>query len=271
VGEEIKSASFAPKDFDGFAIRLTEETAVARRMFEEGAFSESGYSLGFEIEAWLLDHSFFPNPVNEAFLEAINDPLVVPELSRFNVELNCTPAVIAGDVFSRMIRDLTDLWARCEQVAHGLDTNVVMIGTLPVIRDEDLRLQNLSPLKRYYALNHEVVRRRGGRAIRVAINGHDSLVSEHHDVLLEAATTSFQIHLKTPASLAHHYWNASAMASGPLIAASGNAPFLFGKDLWRETRIPLFEQAVDLPGSRGIQRVGFGAGYLERSLFELFA
>src|SRR5678816_4552932 len=94
MGEEIKSASFAAADFARFEQRLRQETATAREMFDNNAFSESGYSLGFEIEAWLLDHAFFPNPVNEAFLEAINDPLVVPELSRFNVELNCTPAVI---------------------------------------------------------------------------------------------------------------------------------------------------------------------------------
>ncbi len=271
MGEEIKSASFAPADFDRFGKRLHQETAIAREMFASNAFSEQGYSLGFEIEAWLLDHGFFPNPVNEAFLKAMHHPLVVPELSRFNVELNCTPAPVVGDVFSRMAGELTDLWGKCEAVAHGLDANIVMIGTLPVIRDADLSLSNLSPLKRYAALNHEVLRRRGGHDIHIAISGKDSLRSRHHDVMLEAATTSFQIHLKTPAALAHLYWNASAMASGPLIAAAANAPYLFGKDLWRETRIPLFEQAVDLPGSNGVQRVGFGHGYLKASLFELFA
>jgi hypothetical protein len=193
----------------------------------------------------------------------------VPELSRFNVELNCTPAALEGDVFSRMAAELSQLWDRCERVAHTLDGNIVMIGTLPVIRDQDLTLANLSPLKRYYALNHEVLRRRNGRPVRISIAGRDSVASEHCDVMLEAATTSFQIHLKTPAARAHLYWNASAMISGPLLAASANAPFLFGKDLWDETRIPLFEQAVDLPGSGGVKRVGFGEGYIS-SLYELF-
>ena len=74
-----------------------------------------------------------------------------------------------------------------------------MIGTLPTIRDEDLTLANMSPLNRYYALNNEVLRRRGGRPLRVDISGRDHLVSEHRDVMLEAATTSFQVHLKAPA------------------------------------------------------------------------
>ena len=40
-----------------------------------------------------------------------------------------------------------------------------LIGTLPTIRDEDLTLANMSPLNRYYALNSEVLRMRGGRLI----------------------------------------------------------------------------------------------------------
>jgi hypothetical protein len=271
MGEEIGTSSFAAGDFARFAERLQVETAAAGDMFAAGAFSADGYSIGFEIEAWLLDHAFFPNPINEAFLAAMGDPLVVPELSRFNVELNCAPAPISGDVFSRVAAELTALWARCEKVAHGLDANIVMIGTLPVIRDDDLSLANISPLKRYRALNHEVLRQRHGRAVRIAVDGRETIDTEHCDVMLEAATTSFQVHLKTPAALAHQYWNASAMASGPLLAAAANAPFLFGRDLWDETRIPVFEQAIDLPGRDGLERVGFGRRYLDRSLFELFA
>jgi len=67
--------------------------------------------------------------------------------------------------------------------------------------------------------------------------------------MLEAATTSFQIHLQVPADLAAVYYNASVAASGPLLAACGNSPLLFGRRLWEETRIPLFEQAVDLRAS----------------------
>ena len=106
---------------------------------------------------------------------------------------------------------------------------MVMIGTLPTIRDEDLTLANMSPLNRFYALNREVLRQCHGRALRVDILGREHLISEHRDVMLEAATTSFQIHLKAPARLAHLYYNASIAISAPVLAACGNAPFLFGK------------------------------------------
>lgn len=268
MGEEIRKTGFETKDFHRFSERLAAETRMARDLFDRGRFSNRGFNLGFEIEAWILDHNYFPAPVNEALLEAVDHPLVGPELSRFNIELNPAPLSLEGDVFSRSERILGALWKRCNDVAHGLDANMVMIGTLPTIRDADMTLDNISRLNRYYALNNEVLRRRSGRPLRVDIEGADHLVSEHRDVMLEAATTSFQIHLKTPADLAHLYYNASIAASGPIIAACANAPFLFGKSLWHETRIPLFEQAVDVPGKT--RRVSMGSGYVANSCIELF-
>jgi len=267
MGEEIRAVAFTQEDAARFKQRLDGETALARELFEANAFSSEGYAFGFEIETWILDHSFFPAPVNQQLLERMNEPLVVPELSRFNLELNSEPLALCADALSRSLKSLDALWRRCNKAAHELDANLVLIGTLPTIREEDLTLSNISPLNRYYALNAEVLRRRGGRPLRIEIDGRDRLVSEHHDVMLEAATTSFQVHLKTPARLSHRFYNASIAASGPILSACGNAPFLFGKTLWEETRIPLFEQAVVVPGPA---RVSLGSGYVQSSCLELF-
>jgi len=267
MGEEIEAVAFTQEDAVHFKRRLEGETALARALFEADAFSSDGYAFGFEIETWILDHSFFPAPVNQQLLERLNDPLAVPELSRFNLELNSEPLALRDDALSRSLKNLDALWRRCNKAAHELDANLVLIGTLPTIREEDLTLANISPLNRYYALNAEVLRRRGGQPLRIDIAGRDRLVSEHYDVMLEAATTSFQIHLKTPARLAHRFYNASVAASGPILSACGNAPFLFGRTLWEETRIPLFEQAVVVPGPA---RVSLGSGYAQRSCLELF-
>ena len=267
MGDEIADVRFSAGDFARFAARLRGETALARDALRSGHFAERGFSIGFEIEAWLLDHAGHPHPVNEQFLAVLGDPLVVPELSRFNVEFNCTPQALGDFALRRAEMELAELWARSNHVAHGLDSNLVMIGTLPTIRNGDLSLDNHSPLKRYHALNREVLRRRGGAPIRIDIDGDEPLRAEHADVMLEAATTSFQTHLAVPASLAHRYWNASAIASGPVLAACGNAPFLFGHSLWEETRIPLFEQAVGIaPGDRGQPRVTFGRDYYRGSI-----
>ncbi len=245
MGEEIEQTLFDPSDFDQFQSRLRDETRHASNLFARNELSETGYAIGFEVEAWLLDHGTFPYSINEAFLDALDHPLVVPKRSRFNVELNSTPLQLRGDVLRRATAELSDLWSHSNAVAHGLNANMVLIGTLPTLRGEDLSVANISPLKRYYELNREVLRQRHGRPLKIDIGGRERLVTEHRDVMPEAATTAFQIHLKTPARLAHRYYNASLMVSGPILAACANAPFAFGRVLWDETRIPLFEQAVD--------------------------
>jgi hypothetical protein len=93
--------------------------------------------------------------------------------------------------------------------------------------------------------------------------------------MLEAATTSFQLHLKVQPRQAVRAYNASIIASAPMVAAAANSPYLFGHDLWDETRIPLFEQSVAVGGFAGashgpMRRVTFGSGYVRSSILECF-
>lgn len=93
--------------------------------------------------------------------------------------------------------------------------------------------------------------------------------------MLEAATTSFQVHIKPQFDRFNETFNAAIIASSASVALAANSPFLFGADLWDETRIPLFEQAVRLPGYAWLdgtrqERVTFGHDYIRESVFELF-
>jgi hypothetical protein len=93
--------------------------------------------------------------------------------------------------------------------------------------------------------------------------------------MLEAAATSFQVHLQLPAQHSVRAYNAAIIASGPLLAATANSPLLFGRRLWQETRIAVFEQALnigtrELGEDRPLPRVGFGSGYAGYSLVECF-
>lgn len=270
MGQEIGKIRFAAADFDGFEARLAVESELLRRELAAGRFAQSGLVGGFELEAWLVDHNHFPAPINDAYLARLKDPLVVPELSKFNVELNGTPQPLTGNGFSRMEAELTQTWLRCLDVAHELDASLVMIGILPTIEESQLELRNISQLNRYQALNEQILKQRAGKPITIDIEGREHLHLVHSDVMLEAATTSFQVHLQTPASEALRYYNASIVLSAPIVAACANSPFLFGKDLWDETRIPLFEQALGLGDGDREQRVSFGSGYLNDSPYECF-
>lgn len=268
MGQEIAATQFTDADRAAFAARLAEETTLARRYYREGCFSSAGPTCGFELEAWLIDRNFYPAPHNQTFLARIADPLVVPELSRFNIEINGDPRGPAGRGLLEMEQQLAACWARCLSAAHDEVDTVVAIGTLPTLRDADLSLAAMTPSNRYAALNAEVMRLRGGAPVEIEIDcpmGGAPLKSRHVDVMLEAATTSFQLHWQVPLAELGAALDASLELSGPLLALSANSPFVFGQPLWHESRIPLFEQAL------GLGRVGFGNGYAGDDPVRLFA
>jgi len=268
VGQEIDRARFEPRDFERFASRLRQETQALHALSDSGALSVRGEVGGLELEVWLVDADGFPCPLNEAFLERLADPNVVHELSQFNIELNVEPQAVARDGLRRLEDALSATWRACERVAGELDASVVAIGILPTLRDAQLCPRNMSTSARYRALNEQVLRLRSGRPIELHLVGAESLRATHTDVMLEAAGTSLQVHVQVPASAAARAMNAASILSAPTVALAANAPFLFGRRLWAETRIPLFEQAVDVGGPE--RRVTFGSGYVRGSLLEMF-
>ena len=275
MGEEIQYSRFNKSDYHQFLTQLQEETSLLKSWFEEHRFSSSPLMAGYELEAWLINQKYKPAAINEAFLEKANNPLLSPELAKFNVELNVEPEYLSGSVLSTFEHELNKLWQQCSSSAQSLDSNIVGIGILPTLEDDDLTLKNISLLDRYKALNEQVLRQRKGVEIELNINGEEHLQVSHKDVMLEAAATSLQIHIKVPEEVATRYYNSSVLLSAPMVAVSTNSPCLFGRRLWQETRIPVFEQAVPTGGYGGaatgpVQRVSFGSDYARKSLYECF-
>jgi hypothetical protein len=200
--------------------------------------------------------------------------LASAELAKFNFELNCEPVPLIDNVLPNLHTQLEHTWRNACRHAESLQHRAVMIGILPTVTQDDLNLGNMSDMHRYKALNEQILLARG-KPIHIDINGVDHLKFDHYDVMLESATTSFQTHIQLPVDLALHFYNASIIASAAIVAISANSPFLFGKELWHETRIPLFEQAVETGGYAGaakgpLRRVSFGSGYARHSVIECF-
>ncbi len=268
MGDEIESAKFSAEDSVQFSSHLKAEMELLQSWFEGHKFFDDELQCGLELEAWLIDANGLPAPDNTLFLTALDRHMVVPELSKFNFEFNVSPQYVAGTGLANMQSELRATWLRCEQVAAEMRHRIVSIGILPTVEDSMLCLANMSPLKRYAALNERVFRLRHGKPLTLKIAGIDTLESVHRDVMLESAATSLQVHLKVPQAAAVRYYNASLIASAFTVALAANAPLLFGHRLWDDTRIPLFEQAVDTGGTH--PRVTFGKRFLKESLFELF-
>ena len=271
MGQEIEGVRFTTADFDEFEARLKAETELLASWFDNGHFADTPREGGFELEAWLVDRRHTaPAPVIEPLLAALDDPLVVPELAQFNLELNGTPVVLAGDALSQLAAELTKTLIRVRAAAAKLGANVVTCGILPTLRPEHLVMARMTPRERYRALNEQILRLREGAPIWLEIHGEQPLTIEQQDVMLEAAATSFQIHFKMSARESARVFNAAKILSAPMVALAANSPFLFGRELWCETRIPLFEQSVSVGGSPLRERVGFGINYAQRSVLDAF-
>ncbi len=148
-----------------------------------------------------------------------------------------------------------------------------MIGILPTVRPEHLTEDTFSANPRYALLNEQVFAARG-EDIHLQIDGVERISAFADTIAPEAACTSVQLHLQVnPETFAAH-WNASQAIAGVQMAMGANSPFFFGKELWRETRIALFEQAADTRSdelkAQGVRpRVWFGERWIT-SIFDLF-
>ncbi len=272
MGQEVSTSHFLRQDFVEFADHLRQETELLQEWFQQAYLDpEEGFG-GFELEAWLVDQEVNPNPINQLYLQEVQNPQVVPELARFNVEINADPQPLKGKALHQMHQALSQTWTHCCQTASRLDADLVMIGILPTLQQQDLHLGNMSPLQRYQALNEQVLSHcQAGMPLN--IKGGDHLCVDHPDIMLESATTSFQVHLQVSPDRAARLYNASLLVSAALVGIASNSPFLFQQDLWQETRIPLFEQALGSiapPQAGYLDRVTFGSGYVSQSLLECF-
>lgn len=270
MGQEISQSSFDSSDFEEFHARIVAETSLLQDWINDGYLSTENPMAGCELEAWLVDEQGQPAPVNQPFLDSLDNPLVVPELSAFNIELNTPPCALGAGFLDGLYEDISQLWQSCEPAAEQHNAHMMMIGILPTIQQSDLCLDNISAMQRYRALNEQVFRMREGKPLVLDVRGREHLKTTHDDVMLEAAATSFQIHLKVDVMDAARAYNLSKILSAPMVALSANSPYLFGYDLWDETRIPLFEQSVAVGASDYSKRVSFGVRYARESVMECF-
>jgi CBS domain-containing protein len=236
---------------------------------------ESGISrIGAEQEMFLVDSKLLPAPVGVEVLQHNKDPRLTGEIARFNLEANLTPLALTGDCFGQMESELKEVLAGARASANHFGADVLLSGILPTLQKQDLTLENITPAARYYQLNQQVTKLRGG-PFSIHIKGLDELQLTHDNIMMESCNTSFQVHLQVgPREFAPLY-NLAQAVTAPVLAAAVNSPILFGRRLWQETRLALFQHSTD--GRTTTQqarsqptRVGFGEGWLEKSVLELF-
>lgn len=257
-----------------FVREILQDVRALEYMLENELFETGIRRIGAEQELFLIDERGQPAPIIEEVLKKNTDDRVVTELTKFNLEFNMDPMVFGDDCLSRMEADINKTLASVRALVREAGGDVLLTGILPTIHISDLVLENMTPKPRYYALNDALLKLRGGPA-QFQIRGVDELFVKHDSIMLEGCNTSFQTHFQVEPDEFADLYNIAQLAAGPCLAAATNSPTLFGKRLWQETRIALFQQAVDTRSTNLYlremsPRVHFGTEWVKESVTEIF-
>ena len=264
-----------PEAIRRFTQFILRDLGGLERMLHEDRIDSGPRRIGAEQELFLVTRGWRPALLALKVLERLPEGDFTTELAQFNLEANLPPVYLSGDGMGRMEEGLSAALSRARKAAAAEGARIVMAGILPTLLQSDLSLESLTPRQRYRALNDALCRRRQGPSYRLRIEGIDELMLEHESVMLEACNTSFQAHLQVSAPEFPSIYNAAQAVLAPVLAAAANSPLLFGKRLWAETRIALFQQSLDTRGSSAHlrevpPRVRFGDQWVEASVMELF-
>ncbi|MET8408293.1 glutamate--cysteine ligase [Streptomyces sp. NPDC005195] len=273
MGEKVVAGSFDLSDRQRYRGKLRECLAGLARLLEEKRFDRPKNLMGLEIELNLAGPDGMPRMMNAQVLERIASHDFQTELAMFNLEVNIAPHRLVGRVFDQLAEELGTSLAYAHRKAAEVDAGIVMIGILPTIDRDDLVSSNLSDGDRYTLLNDQIVAARG-EDFALDIEGVEHLVCTSKSIAPEAACTSVQLHLQvTPARFAD-VWNAAQAVAAAQVVVGANSPFLFGRELWRESRPPLFQQSTDTRPpelqAQGVRpRTWFGERWVS-SAYDLF-
>jgi hypothetical protein len=273
MGKEVPLSAFTREDRTRYRQKVRRCLDVFALMLNEFRFDADRPMTGLELELNLVDTDGGPAMRNAQVLAELADPAFQTELGQFNLEINVSPRLIAGKGFEDYEEDLRDSLQRADERAGKAQAQIVTIGILPTFTRQHAVLENLSADPRYRVLNDQMLAARG-EAFTLDIRGAEALRCGTDSIAPEAACTSTQFHLQVAPEDFASYWNASQAIAGAQVAVGANSPFLFGKRLWAETRIALFEQSTDTRPdelkAQGVRpRVWFGERWIT-SIFDLF-
>ncbi|MEV0444138.1 glutamate--cysteine ligase [Streptomyces spectabilis] len=244
MGEKVEAGSYDLSDRQLYRIKHRQCLDALGRMLDERRFDRPKNLLGLEIELNLAGPDGSPRMMNTEVLRRIASRDFQTELGMFNLEVNIAPHRLGGRVLDQLAEELRTALAYAHRKANEVDAGIVMIGILPTLNREDLVSANLSDDDRYALLNDQMVAARGEH-FALDIEGVERLRCSSASIAPEAACTSVQLHLQvTPGKFAD-VWNAAQSIAAAQVAVGANAPFLFGRELWRESRPPLFLQSTD--------------------------
>lgn len=246
MGAEVEKTEYSAEERRRFRREVNQELETFTWVLAHAEFDATFPKIGLELELNLVDEQMQPSMSNDDVLKHLGDHFQ-SELARFNIEVNVAPRPAATGASPSLehvvLRHLQEAQDAAEQAA----CRVVPIGILPTLRPEHLEGEWISGGARYTALEKAILHERGGEgaSLDIAGPGGERVQMYVPGIAPAAACTSLQLHRQVSPEKFATFWNAAQLIAAVQVAAGANSPFLFGKRLWAETRIPLFEQVLD--------------------------
>jgi len=274
MGKNTGKIYVGKKQLNRFMHFLINDIKALEKMLAADMFEKDIQRIGAEQELCLLDKSWRPAPMIMQVLEVLKDDHFTTEHSQYNLEINLEPLEFGGNCLSRLEKTLKGYLSKVEKAVRQLNGEIILVGILPTIRRSDLKIDNLTPLRRYHLLG-DIMRKLRGGPFEFRIEGADELITKHDSIMFEGCNTSFQVHFQVSPEAFVNSYNWAMAISGPVLAAATNSPILLGKRLWHETRIALFQQSVDSRSSiddlrEKSSRITFGNSWVKKSITEIF-
>ncbi|MGB3829002.1 MAG: hypothetical protein WA962_09520 [Ornithinimicrobium sp.] len=246
MGAEVSSAAFTREQRVNFRQKVLLDLDIFERMLEESRFDFTRPQMGLEIELSLVNDDLDPALINDEVLEDLQDSDFQSEVGRYNIEINVPPRPMAGDQAVRLERWLSQSLRNAGDAAREHGARVVATGIIPTLQPEIFDGEWLSLGVRYTALNDSLLNERG-EGMQLDIEGPtgEQVVQYFETIGPLSGCTSVQLHQQVTPQDFPTYWNAASVIAGIQIAIGANSPYLFGKRLWAETRVPLFSQMTD--------------------------
>lgn len=277
MGEQKVSIAKDQDELQNFVRHLLEDLQVLEYMLDNKWFETDIVRIGAEQEMCIVDNKTFkPAKINMKVIQEMQEyPWLDTELAQFNLETNMTPHEFTGDCLRKMEEENKFYLSKIRETVKKMGANIALTGILPTLRKTDLDLENLTEKPRYMSLMKALHSQLLGNAFELNLHGIDELHVKHDSPLLEACNTSFQVHLQVAPDDFVCLYNIAQTLTAPVIAIAANSPLVFGKRLWHETRIALFQQSLDTRTSHDHMRersprVNFGSGWLSGSILEIY-
>ncbi len=275
MGQQIETVSFTESEHKTFQSRLLDNLQSLKQVLQRPDFGRGEVSIGAELEMYLVDEQTRPLSLNRTLLERSGHPQLALELNRFNIEYNLTPVFAADRPFSLLEREMQLAMSHLNELLLPEQGSVLPIGILPTLKRSDFGPHAMTDERRFTALSRALAAKRGSM-FSIHIDGDEPLSLRARDVTLEGANTSFQLHFKVSPDSFADLFNTLQLVTPVMVALAANSPFMLEHKLWHETRVPLFQQAIDgrsaEESQRGVpSRVDFGSGWVREGAYELFA